>query len=83
MTKDKQEIKMRLRKLAWLCLGLSASTFIITYLFFPYVTCDGITLVKQLVAGKPFVTNMLGILGTDLLFASIIIGLISKIVVGK
>lgn len=78
---DKKELKKKLKKLSWASFGLSVGTFAVTYLFFHYVTCDGFTPVKQLVAGKPFVTNMLGVLGTDLLFASIFSAVFAKIVV--
>lgn len=78
---DKKELKTKLKKLSQLCFGLSVSTYAVTYLFFHYVTCDGFTPVKQLVAGKPFVTNMLGVLGTDFLFASIFCAVFGKTVV--
>ena len=42
----------------------------IAYFFFHFVTDDGITLVWHPEAGKPFVTDMIGQLGTLFLFSS-------------
>ena len=42
----------------------------INYFFFHFVTDDGITRTWQPEAGKPFVTDMIGQLGTLFLFGS-------------
>lgn len=42
----------------------------IAYFFFHFVTDDGITLVWHPEAGKPFVTDLIGIFGTLFLWSS-------------
>lgn len=44
--------------------------FVINYFFFHFVTDDGISLTWQPEAGKPFVADMIGNLGTLTLFGS-------------
>ena len=44
--------------------------FVINYFFFHFVTDDGISLTWQPEAGKPFVADMIGNLGTLSLFGS-------------
>lgn len=63
---------------AWLAI-IGAATFVINYFFFHFVTDEGITLVWQAEAGKPFVANLIGILGTNFIFASAV-SLISALV---
>ena len=64
--------KRSLRKFSLWCLILGIIIFIITYFTFHFVTDSGITLVFQQEAGKPFVTNMLGVLGILFVFLSIV-----------
>lgn len=54
-----------------LCLLIAALViFVINYFFFHFVTDDGITLTWHPEAGKPFVADMIGNLGTLTLFGS-------------
>ena len=54
-----------------LCLLIAALViFVINYFFFHFVTDDGITLTWHPEAGKPFVADMIGNLGTLALFGS-------------
>ena len=64
--------KRSLRKFSLWCLIFGVIVFIITYFTFHFVTDSGITLVFQQEAGKPFVTNMLGVLGILFVFLSIV-----------
>lgn len=62
--------KKKLLKLSLVTLIIGLFVLVIAYLFFHFVTDEGITLVWHPEAGKPFVTDMLGQLGTLFLFAS-------------
>ena len=77
---NKDELRKKLNKLAIVCFIIAIIVFIINYFVFHYVTDDGITFVKQAEAGKPFVTNLIGMLGADMVFASIISALSAKII---
>lgn len=77
---NKDELRKKLNKLAVVCFVIAVIVFIINYFVFHYVTDDGITFVKQAEAGKPFVTNLIGMLGADMVFASIISALSAKII---
>lgn len=77
---NKDELRKKLNKLAIVCFVIAVIVFIINYFVFHYVTDDGITFVKQAEAGKPFVTNLIGMLGADMVFASIISALSAKII---
>ena len=57
--------------------------FIINYFFYHFVTDEGITTVWQPEPGKPFVSNMIGILAVLFIFASIICLFISFIFFDK
>ena len=63
--------KNKFLKLSLYSLIASIITFIINYFFFHFVTDDGISLTWQEEAGKPFVTNLIGILAVLFLFASV------------
>ena len=76
-------LRKKLYRLAAVCFVIAVIVFIINYFVFHYVTDDGITLVKQAEAGKPFITNLIGILGADMVFASIVSALCAKILCGK
>lgn len=80
---NKNELRKNLYKLSVVCFVIALIVFIINYFVFHYVTDDGITLVKQAEAGKPFVTNLIGMLGADMVFASIISALCAKILCNK
>ncbi len=51
---------------------ISVIVFVINYFFFHFVTNDGVTFVWQPEPGKPFVADMIGILGTLFLFGAAI-----------
>lgn len=53
--------------------------FVINYFVFHYVTDDGIVLIKQEEAGKPFITMLIGVLATNFLFSSIYVFIKGKI----
>ena len=80
---NKDELRKKLYKLAIICFVIALTVFVINYFVFHYVTDDGITLVKQAEAGKPFVTNLIGILGADMVFASVVSALSAKILCSK
>lgn len=80
---NKDELRKKLYRLAIVCLIIAIVVFIINYFVFHYITDDGITFVKQTEAGKPFVTNLIGMLGADMVFASIVSALCGKILCGK
>ena len=52
---------------------------VINYFVFHYVTDDGIVLIKQEEAGKPFITMLIGVLATNFLFTSIFVSIKGKI----
>ena len=62
--------KQKLFKLSLITLAIGLGLLAIAYFFFHFVTDDGITLVWHPEAGKPFVTDMIGQLGTLFLFSS-------------
>ncbi|MBQ8574633.1 MAG: hypothetical protein IJ447_01115 [Clostridia bacterium] len=80
---DMKILRKRLYKLSVACLVISIIVFIINYFVFHYVTDDGITFVWHPEAGKPFITDLIGILGADMFFASIVSALCAKIVCKK
>ena len=63
-------MRQRLLKFSLCQLICSAVTFLINYFFFHFVTDEGITLVWQEEAGKPFVANLIGIFATLMLFGA-------------
>ena len=65
-------MRKKLLKMSLAELIISAVSFVINYFFFHFVTDDGITLVWQPEAGKPFVADLIGIFATLFLFASVI-----------
>ena len=62
--------KKSLLKFSLILLIVGLCVLAINYFFFHFVTDDGITLVWHPEAGKPFVTDMIGQLGTLFLFSS-------------
>lgn len=80
---NKAELRKNLYRLSVVCFIIALIVFIINYFVFHYITDDGITLVKQAEAGKPFVTNLIGMLGADMVFASIVSALCAKILCSK
>ena len=80
---DMNALRKRLYKLSIACLVIAVVVFIINYFVFHYVTDEGITLIWHPEAGKPFVTNLIGILGADLVFASIVSALCGRIICKK
>ena len=49
---------------------IGAVVFVINYFFYHFVTDDGITLVLQAEAGKPFVADLICMLGVLFIFGS-------------
>ena len=49
---------------------ISVVMFVINYLVYHFVTDEGVTLVWQAEAGKPFVTMLIGVFATLFLFGS-------------
>lgn len=76
-------LRKRLIKMAIICLVIAIVVFIINYFVFHYVTDAGITLEWQPEAGKPFLADLVGQLGLNMLFASIISALSAKIICKK
>lgn len=73
-------MKQKLEKLSRWCFLLAVAIFGIDYLCFHFLTDSGFTAVWHPEAGKPFVTEMIGILGVLFLFGSIFALLLAKIV---
>ena len=63
-------MRKKLQKFSLAQLLISAVVFVINYFFFHFVTDAGITTVWQPEPGKPFVSNLIGTLGTLFLFGS-------------
>ena len=80
---DLEKLRKRLNKLSIACLIIAVVVFIINYFVFHYVTDAGITTVWQPEAGKPFLADLVGILGENMVFASIISALSAKILCKK
>lgn len=72
-------MKQKFLKLSLYTLISGFVVFIINYFFYHFVTDEGITFTWHEEAGKPFVANLIGMLGVLLLFTSFISLLISKI----
>ena len=51
---------------------IAAVVFVINYFFYHFVTDEGITLVWQAEAGKPFVADLIGNLGVLFIIGSIV-----------
>lgn len=62
--------KSNLRKLSLICLIIGLVVMAIAYFCFHFVTDDGITLTWHPEAGKPFVTDMIGIFGVMFIWGS-------------
>ncbi|MBQ4073116.1 MAG: hypothetical protein IJD50_05320 [Clostridia bacterium] len=75
--------RKRLFKLGVIFLILALVVFAINYYVFHYVTDDGLTLTWHEEAGKPFVTDLIGQLGTLLTFGSISSFLVGAVVFKK
>ena len=54
--------KEKLNKLSLYCLIISAVVFIINYFFYHFVTDEGISLTWNPEPGKPFVSDLIGML---------------------
>lgn len=64
--------RKKLLKFAACQAGIAALVFAINYFFFHFVTDEGITTVWQPEAGKPFVADLIGMLGTLFLFGALV-----------
>ncbi len=62
---------------------IGAAVFVINYFFYHFVTDEGITLVWQPEAGKPFVADLIGQLGVLFIFGSIVSLLCAFIIYDK
>lgn len=78
-----EKLQKRLYKLSLVCLAIAVVVFIINYFVFHFVTDAGITLQWQPEAGKPFLADLIGILGANMVFASIISALCGKLLCKK
>ena len=65
-------MKNKLLKLSMWQGIIAAGIFVINYFFYHFVTDEGISLVWQPEAGKPFVADLIGQLGVLLVFGSIV-----------
>ena len=65
-------MKKRLLKFSLWQAIIAAVVFVINYFFYHFVTDEGITLVWQAEAGKPFVADLIGNLGVLFIFGSIV-----------
>ena len=63
-------MRKKLQKFSLAQLVIAAVVFVINYFFFHFVTDAGITTVWQPEPGKPFVADLIGMLGTLFLFGS-------------
>ena len=72
-------MKQKLNKLSCWCFLLAVVIFGFDYLCFHFLTDSGFTAIWHPEAGKPFVTEMIGILGVLFLFAGIMSLLAGKI----
>ena len=61
----------KLLKLSLICFICAIIIFAIAYFFFHFVTDSGITLLWHPEAGKPFVTDLIGMLGVLMVWSSI------------
>ena len=75
--------KSKLQKLSLVCLIIGLVVMAIAYFFFHFVTDDGITLTWHPEAGKPFVTDMIGMLGVLFVWSSAMSFISSLIFFGK
>ena len=64
------DMKKKLFKLSLITLIIGLAVMLIAYFFFHFVTDDGITLTWHPEAGKPFVTDMIGIFGVLFIWSS-------------
>lgn len=63
-------MKKKLLKLSLYMIITAAVIFVINYFFFHFVTDSGISLSWNPEPGKPFVSNLIGMLGTLFIFGS-------------
>ncbi|MBQ8879371.1 MAG: hypothetical protein IJY69_00835 [Clostridia bacterium] len=76
-------MRRRLYRLSLYQAIIAAICFAIDYLFFHFVTDEGITLVWHSEAGKPFVTLLIGIFATLFLFSAALTALIAIFLTDK
>lgn len=76
-------MRKKLQKFSLVQLIIAAVVFVINYFFLHFVTDAGITTVWQPEPGKPFVSNLIGTLGTLFLFGSAVSLLASLILTDK
>ena len=74
--------KKQLQKLSLICLIIGVVVMLLTFYCFHFVTDEGLTLTYHEEAGKPFVTDMLGVFGVLFLFASAMSFIVSLVKYG-
>lgn len=72
-------MRKKFLKLSLYTLVSGIVVFVINYFFFHFVTDEGITFTWHEEAGKPFVTNLIGVFAVLLLFSSFLSFLIAQI----
>lgn len=75
-------MKHKLLKLSLWMLIVAAFIFVINYFFYHFVTDSGISLTWNPEPGKPFVSNLIGSLGTLFIFGSAVSLMLALIVFG-
>ena len=76
-------MRKKLYRLTLIQLIIGVLSFGINYFFFHFVTDEGITLVWQAEAGKPFVTLLIGIFATLFLFGAATSALVGLVIFDK
>ena len=65
-------MKKKLLNLSLIMIIIAVGILVFNYFFFHFVTDDGISLIWQPEAGKPFVAEMIGDLAVHFIFGSIV-----------
>lgn len=75
--------RKNLLKVSLISLIIGVVVLAIAYFFFHFVTDEGITFVWHAEAGKPFVTDLIGIFGTLFLWGSTVTLIFALVCFGK
>ncbi len=75
--------RKKLLKVSLISLIVGVLVLAVAYFFFHFVTDEGITFVWHAEAGKPFVTDLIGIFGTLFLWGSAMTLIFALICFGK
>lgn len=76
-------MKKKFYKFSLVTFIIGVIVLLLTFYCFHFVTDSGFTLVWHEEAGKPFVTDLLGIFGVLFVFSSVISLLVSKIFIDE